>query len=57
MKWEYKIDFLPNATGEADIINWLNVLGQEGWELINDYTKKNDGGLYDVKGLFKRKIQ
>lgn len=56
-KWEYKIDLLPNATGEDDLTGWLNSLGQEGWELIECAIRKNDGGLSDVKGIFKRKIQ
>lgn len=56
-KWEYKIDLLPNAAGEEDLIGWLNCLGQEGWELVECAIRKNDGGLSDVKGIFKRKIQ
>ena len=56
-KWEYKIDLYPNATGEVDIISWLNSLGQEGWELVNYEIRRNVGGLVDVKGIFKRKIQ
>ena len=29
MKWEYLMEYAP-ATGEA---NWLNKMGEEGWEL------------------------
>lgn len=59
MKWEYKIGFLPRAAGEADLIGWLNFLGQEGWELIHYDTRwaEDDSDLIDIKGIFKRKIQ
>ena len=56
-KWEYKIDLLPNTSGEEDLINWLNFLGQDGWELVNYKWEKNGIGLIDIEGIFKRKIQ
>ncbi|MCH5234490.1 MAG: hypothetical protein J1E16_04290 [Muribaculaceae bacterium] len=56
-KWEYKMDRYPNAEGEDDLIHWFNYLGYDGWELIRYEVRHHDGGLLDVKGIFKRKIQ
>ena len=51
-KFEYKYQEFYNSIKSTE--NWLNILGSEGWELIELIKPKANGDVH--KGWFKRKI-
>ena len=53
-KWEYKEEFIEDL--KEPFIDYLNRMGQEGWELIY-YDFYTNRGLGVLTALFKRKIQ
>lgn len=55
-KWEYKTDtFTPYQNGE--FIAWLNLHGDQGWELVQKTTISQFAPPYKYSCIFKRKIQ
>ena len=64
IKWEYKtLKFETESSGyfsdgkldEVDLDKKLNLLGEEGWELISSFdTNKCQGETKDIIAMFKR---
>jgi hypothetical protein len=54
-KWEYKEDTFTSYQGE-DFIDWLNLHGDQGWELIQEVVIPQFAPLYKYRCIFKRKI-
>ena len=52
-KFEYKYQEFYNSIKSTE--NWLNILGSEGWELIELIKPKTNGDIH--KGWLKRKIR
>ena len=52
MKYEYVVDTLPNDH-PIDYVDALNLLGDEGWELVVEYMAE---GVDESVCTFKRQI-
>jgi hypothetical protein len=63
-QWEYKTfkysassGFLGGKVNETALNNSLNVLGEQGWELVNVFvTHFGYGSSRDIVAVLKRKI-
>lgn len=61
MKWEYKTiklatkGFLGGKFDENQLDEYMNQLGQEGWELVTSFdTNKSYGETRDIVVIFKK---
>jgi hypothetical protein len=64
MKWEYKTikepttGFTGGKLDENNLDNRMNLLGGQGWELVNLFdTNLSQGATRDVVAVFKRQKQ
>ncbi|MBI9073050.1 MAG: DUF4177 domain-containing protein [Melioribacteraceae bacterium] len=61
MKWEYKTlklaasGFLGGKFDEKELDEFMNQLGQQGWELVSSFdTNQSHGSTRDIVVIFKR---
>ena len=61
MKWEYKTiklattGFLGGKLDERKLDDYMNQLGEQGWELVSAFdTNQSAGATRDVVAVFKR---
>jgi len=56
-KWEYKIwNFSPNVDSPS-IETYLNIFGEDGWELIAVVSPKSNTSIGTHEYIFKRPLQ
>lgn len=60
MKWEYKTiklattGFVGGKLDEKKLDEYMNQLGEQGWELVSGFSTIGSGNTRDVVVVFKR---